>query len=72
MDIKSINLRKCIIKRLSEDTSSLIVQDLYDDSEKVVFLTGKQRMFYSTHKLGDIIYTAKDVKWRLVHAQISS
>ena len=41
MNIESINLRKCIIEKLSEDAKNFVTKDLYDSSEKVVFLTGK-------------------------------
>lgn len=68
MSIESINLRKCIIEKLSEDTKYFITKDLYDNSEKVVLLSGKQRMFYLDYKAGDIVYTAKSIKgeWKLI------
>jgi len=68
MNIESINLRKCTIEMLSEDAKNFVTKDLYDSSEKVVFLTGKQRMFYSDYQVGDIIYAAKSIKgkWKLV------
>ena len=68
MSIESINLRKCVIERFSENKRSFITKDLYDHSEKEVFLTGNQRMFYTDYHLGDIIYTAKSSKgiWTLI------
>ncbi|OJJ20571.1 hypothetical protein BKI52_19145 [marine bacterium AO1-C] len=45
-----------------------ITKDLYDSSEKVIFLTGKQRMFYSDYQVRDTIYAAKSAKgeWKLI------
>ena len=63
-----MKLRKCIIEELTEDFKSFMVRDLFDDSQKEVFLSGNQRMFYTEFNIDDLIYAAKtsENKWGLV------
>ena len=65
----STTVRKCTILALpNESVRSLRVLDLHDHSEKLVLLTGKQRLFSRHLQEGEPIYAAlaADGTWTLV------
>ena len=69
MSIKLPNLRKFTIIDIPVGAILFFTaKDWYDNSEQMIYLTGKQRMYYLSFKVDDIIYAlkARENKWWLV------